>query len=112
MGDDSSRGPLNTQLFIQNHHPQQAKLLSLTCLQTNLFQMKKGQSVTHTSKDKSTKVTINNNNRLKMMHIGNLLDPKIKLTDPSKDRSDTWSKTFCLKTFHTGANKLISNSVI
>ena len=38
------------------------------------------------------------------MHIGNLLDPKIKLTDPLKDRSDTWSKTFCLKTVHTGVN--------
>ena len=44
------------------------------------------------------------------MHIGNILDPKIKLTDPSKDRSNTWSKTFCLKTVHIGVNKLISNS--
>ena len=51
------------------------------------------QSVTHTSKDKSTKVTLKNN-QLKMMHIGNLLDPKIKLTDPSKDHSDTWPKMF------------------
>ena len=45
-----------------------------------------------------------------MMPIGNLLDPKIKLTDPSKDCFDTWSKTFCLKTVHTVVNKLISNS--
>ena len=47
------------------------------------------QSVTRTSKDKSTKVTLKNNHQLKMMHIGNLLGPKIKLTDPLKDRSDT-----------------------
>ena len=68
------------------------------------------QSVTHTTKDKSTKVTLKNNHQLKIMHIGDLLDSKIKLTDPSKDRSDTWSKTFCLKTVHIGVNKLISNS--
>ena len=68
------------------------------------------QSVARTSKDKSTKVTLKNNHQLKLMHIGNLLDPKIKLTDLSKDRSSTWSKTFCLKTVHTGVNKLISNT--
>ena len=45
------------------------------------------------------------------MDIGNLLDPKIKLTDPLKDRSDTWSKTFCFKIVHAGVSKLISNSV-
>ena len=45
-----------------------------------------------------------------MMRIGNLLDPKIKLMDPSKDRSNTWSKMFCLKTARTGVKKLISNS--
>ena len=45
------------------------------------------------------------------MDIENLLDPKIKLTDPLKDRSDTWSKTFCFKIVHAGVNKLISNSV-
>ena len=44
------------------------------------------------------------------MHIGNIPDPKIKLTDPSKDRFNTWSKTFCLKTVYIGVNKLISNS--
>ena len=37
------------------------------------------QSVTHTSKDKSTKVTLENNHQLKMMHIGNLLDPKDRI---------------------------------
>ena len=68
------------------------------------------QSVTYTSKEKSTKVTLKNNHQLKMMHIGNLPVPKIKLTDPSKDCSNTWSKTFYLKTVHTGVNKLISNS--
>ena len=67
------------------------------------------QSITHVNKEKSIKVTLKNNHQLKMMHIGSLLDPKIKLTDPSKDRSDVWSKTFCLKTVHTGVNKLISN---
>ena len=68
------------------------------------------QSVAQTSKDKSIKVTFENNHQLKLMHIGNLLHPKIKFTDPSKDRTNTWSKTFCLKTVHTGVNKLISNS--
>ena len=33
------------------------------------------QSVARTSKDKSTKVTLKNNHQLKLMHIGNLLDP-------------------------------------
>ena len=42
MGDNLSWDPLNTQLFIQSHHPQQA--ISLTFLQTNLFEMKMGQS--------------------------------------------------------------------
>ena len=42
-----------------------------------------------------------------MMHIGNLYP---KITDSSKDCSDTWSKTFCLKTVHADVNKLISNS--
>ena len=45
-----------------------------------------------------------------MMNIGNFLDPKIKLKDPSKDCYNTWSKTFCFKTVHTGVNKFISNS--
>ena len=42
MGDNLSWDPLNTQLFIQSHHPQQA--ISLTFLQTNLFEIKMGQS--------------------------------------------------------------------
>ena len=45
-----------------------------------------------------------------MMNIGNFLDPKIKLKASSKDCYNTWSKTFCLKTVHTGVNKFISNS--
>ena len=87
---------------------------AITNVYTNYSQMKKGQSteqsVTHTSKSKSTKITLKSNHQLKMMHNGNLLDPKITLTHPSKDHSDTWSKTFCLKTVHTGVNKLIYNS--
>ena len=67
------------------------------------------KSITSTSSDNLTTVTLKHNAKLKMVHIGNMLDPKISFLEPSKDRMDIWAKRFCLKTIHTGVNKLVSN---
>ena len=64
----------------------------------------------HKSKGNSVSVTMKHIKKMKMTHIGNLLDPKIALSDPCKDSLDTWSKTFCLQTIHTGVKKQMSNN--
>ena len=54
----------------------------------------------------NTKITIKHNKKLKMANISGMMDPRINITEPSKDCLDSWSKKFMLKTIHTGANKM------
>ena len=60
-------------------------------------------SVTTSSKERQTTITLKNNTKLRMVHI-------IKISDPCKDSLDTWAKTFYIKTVHTGVLKQISNN--
>ena len=45
-----------------------------------------------------------------MANISCMMDPRINITEPSKDCLDSWSKKFMLKTIHIGANKMTSNA--
>ena len=67
-------------------------------------------SETHVSQSKQTSITLKHNHKMRLYHVGQMLDPKINLSDPSKDKLDVWSKKFCIKTIHTGVKKLVSNN--
>ena len=67
-------------------------------------------AITTKSRDNSVTVTMKHNKKMKLAHIGSLLEPKIALHEPCQDSLDTWSKTFCLKTVHTGVKKQVSNN--
>ena len=58
-------------------------------------------SVTTSSKDRQTTITLRNNTKLRMVHISYSMDPTTKISDPLKDSLDTWAKTFCIETVHT-----------
>ena len=45
-----------------------------------------------------------------MANIDSMMDPRINITEPSKDCLDSSSKKFTLKTIHTRANKMTSNA--
>lgn len=67
-------------------------------------------AVTSISKSGETSITVKYNAKLKLMHVGQMLDPQISLFSECKDDLDVWAKKFCLKTVHTGVNKLVSNN--
>ena len=67
------------------------------------------QSSTSTSKSGSP-ITVNYKSKIKLMNIGEMLDPKTIFDIPCKDRLDVldvWSKKFGLKTIHIGVKKLV-----
>ena len=50
-------------------------------------------SVATSSKDRETTITLKNNTKLRMVHIGHSMDPTIKISDPCKDSLYTWVKS-------------------
>ena len=67
-------------------------------------------SVSIKSKSSETSITVKHNTKLKLVHVGQMLDPKIISYSECKGDLDMWSKKFCFKTVHTGVNKLVSNN--
>ena len=78
---------------------------------------KKGEMVTKESvslkaRFGETSITVKHNTRLKLLHVGRILEPKISLYSECKDNLDVSSKKFCFKPANTGVNKLVSNNVL
>ena len=64
----------------------------------------------HNTEHSKAQSTVKHNTKLKLLHVGQMLKPKISLYSECKDDLDVWSKKYCFKTVHTGVNKLVSNN--
>ena len=68
------------------------------------------ENPTISSKDRQTTITLKNNNKLRMVHIGHRMDPTIKTFNPCKETLYIRAKTFCIKTVHSRVLKQYSNN--
>ena len=64
----------------------------------------------HNTEHSKAQSTVKHNTKLKLLHVGQMLKPKISLYSECKDDLDVWSKKYYFKTVHTGVNKLVSNN--
>ena len=62
------------------------------------------------SKNRQTTITLKNNTKRRMAHIGHRMDPTIKTFNPCKETLYIWAKTFCIKTLHSRVRKQYSNN--
>ena len=65
-------------------------------------------SVSLKSKFGETSITVKHNTKLKLLHVRQIIDPKISLYSECMDDVDVWSKKFCFKKVSNGVNKLVS----
>ena len=68
------------------------------------------ENSTMSSKNRQTTITLKNNTKRRMAHIGHRMDPTIKTFNPCKETLYIWAKTFCIKTVHSRVRKQYSNN--
>lgn len=84
--------------------------VTISSLVPNKGEMVTKELVSLKSKFGETSIIVKCNTKFKLLHDGQMLDPKIYLYSECKDDLDVWFKKFCLKTVHSGVNKLVSNN--